>query len=109
MSVGLYKYNGDINDRNSKAIISESISSQSFYEEYWEKAIYELNIKYVQDGAEFNRSHLNIVMDELNLLKKWALSNLINKELEYMVRRIERLQEVIPNALKNDDDILYIF
>ena len=39
MAVGLYKYNGDINDRDSKEIISEPISSQRFYNEYWEKAI----------------------------------------------------------------------
>ena len=53
MSMGLYKYLGSINDRNSKLI---NIASQRFYEKYWEKAIKELKIKYIQDGAEFGIS-----------------------------------------------------
>ena len=109
MSVGLYKYNGDINDRDSEEIISELISTQSFYNEYWEKAIKELNVKYIQDGAEFDKSKLIIVMKELKLLKDWALKNLDGKNLEYMSNRIGKLQEIIPIALQNDDDILYIF
>ncbi len=109
MSVGLYKYNGDINDRDSKEIISEPISSQRFYNEYWEKAIKELNVKYIQDGAEFDKSKLIIVMKELKLLKDWALKNLDGKNLEYMSNRIEKLQKIIPIALQNDKDILYIF
>ena len=48
-------------------------------------------------------------MKELKLLKDWALKNLDGKNLEYMSNRIGKLQEIIPIALQNDDDILYIF
>lgn len=56
MSVGLFKYDGDIYEVNSEVILSENISSQSFYERYWEKAIEELGIKYIQDGSEFDNT-----------------------------------------------------
>ena len=52
MSVGLYKYDGDFYDRNSELVLSENIASERFYNKYWEKAINELNVKYIQDGAE---------------------------------------------------------
>lgn len=109
MAVGLYKYDGDINDRNSKLIFSENIASQQFYNNHWEKAIEELNIKYIQDGAEFDCSKIDIVMHELNLLNSWAEQNLLGNELEYMKSRIENLQNVIPNAFEDEETILYIF
>lgn len=109
MAVGLYKYNGDINDRNSEVVLSENIASQNFYEKCWERAIAELGIKYLKDGSEFNKSKLRDVTIELNLLSKWALKNLKGKDLECMAERIKNLQKVIPNAFNNDDEVLYIF
>lgn len=40
MSVGLYRYNGDIEDRNCELTLSENIATQEFYDEYWEAAIH---------------------------------------------------------------------
>lgn len=109
MAVGLYKYDGDINDRNSKLILSENIVSQQFYENFWERAIEDLNIKYMQDGADFDISKKDIVLEELKLLLLWAKENLEGKDLEYMKSRIENLQRVIPIALDDENSILYIF
>ncbi|BAO07120.1 hypothetical protein EMQU_1563 [Enterococcus mundtii QU 25] len=109
MSVGLFKYDGDIYEVNSEVILSENISSQSFYERYWEKAIEELGIKYIQDGSEFDNTKLEVVMEELDLLKKWATANLQGEKQEYMIARIENLQEVIPSSFISEQDILYIF
>ena len=109
MSVGLFRYNGDIYDDNSEVTLSVNISTEEFYLMYWEKARKELGIKYIQDGAEFDKSKLNYVLNELDLLNKWAKKNLTGKELEYMNERIENLQNVIPNAFIDDDTILYIF
>ncbi|MGC6768094.1 hypothetical protein ACYSNR_17355 [Enterococcus sp. LJL128] len=109
MSVGLFKYDGDIYNENSKVILSENISSESFYEKFWEKAIAELNIKYIQDGAEFNKTSLDIVLKELGLLKEWAIANLHGEDREYMRSRIENLEKVIPTAFTSEQDILYIF
>ena len=91
MSVGLYKYDGDI------------------YEKYWEKAIKELNIKHMQDGAEIHLDQKDAVMKELELLLSWAKENLHGKDLDHMKCRIENLQKIIPTALADKNDILYIF
>ena len=109
MAVGLYKYDGNINDRNSKLILSENIVSQQFYEKYWERAIEELNIKCMQDGAEINFSKKDIVLEELKLLLYWAQRNLQGEDLEYMKSRIKNLQKVVPIALDDESSILYIF
>lgn len=51
MSVGLYRYNGDIYDRKSELTLSENISTQEFYDEHWERAIHELGISIIRDGS----------------------------------------------------------
>lgn len=109
MSVGLYKYDGDFNDKDSKLVLSENIASQRFYKEHWERAIKELKIKYVRDGAEFDFSKKDIVLEELKLLYHWAERNLQGKDLEYMKSRIKNLQKVIPVAFDDKGAILYIF
>lgn len=109
MAVGLYKYDGDINDRNSKLILSENISSQQFYSKYWGKAINKLGIKYLQDGAEFDKSKLDIILKEINSLLCWADMNLTGKDLAYMKERLENLQKIIPTAFDDEKTTLYIF
>lgn len=109
MSVELYKYLGSIYDRNAKLILSESIASQQFYDTYWERAIKELKIKYIQDGAEFDISKKETVLKELDLLLHWAEKNLEQENLQYMKSRIENLQKVIKAKLSNKEDIFYIF
>ena len=108
MSVGLFRYNGDIYDDDSEVTLSVNISTEAFYLKYWERARKELGIKYIQEGAEFNKSKLKDILKELDLLRNWAIKNLSGKELEYMKGRIENLQDVIPNAFIDEETILYI-
>lgn len=109
MSVGLYKYDGDFNDRNAELVLSENIASEHFYNKYWEKAINELNIKYMKNDAEINFSMKDTVLKELELLLEWAMKNLDGNDLQYMKDRIENLQKVIPIAFDDENTILYIF
>lgn len=109
MSVQLFKYDGYIYDQNSNLVLCENISSQEFYDKYWEKAIKELNIKILKDGSEFDISKLDIVLKELKLLQLWAKGNLQGINLDYMYDRIENLQKVISIAFDNANTILYIF
>ncbi len=108
MSVGLYKYNGNIYE-DAEEILSESIASQRIYDKYLESAIEELNIHYFQDGAEIRKSNLDSVMSELELLLKWVKYNVEGDDLEYLLCRLRKIKEVIPKSLENDDDVLYIF
>jgi hypothetical protein len=109
VSVGLYQYDGDIYDRDSQLVLSESIASQQFYEKYWKRAIKERNIKYVQDGAQFDSSKESVVLEELRQLRDWAETNLNGKDLEYMKSRIENLQRIIPLSFSDKNTMLYIF
>ena len=109
MSVALFRFNDNKINADSKVTLSENISTESFYEKYWEKAIHEQGIKIFQDGSKFSKSELREVLKELGLLREWANSNLKGSEKEYMVERIEHMQEIIPKAFINDNTILFIF
>ena len=108
MSIGLYKYEGNIYD-DAKEILSENIASQRIYEKYLEPAIEELSIYYFQDGAEIRKDNLDSVMSELELLIKWTTDNVEGDDLEYLLCRLRNIKKVILKSLENEDDILYIF
>lgn len=108
MSVGLYKYNGNIFD-DAEEILSENIASQRIYDKYLEPAIEELNIYYFQDGAEIRKGNLDSVISELELLIKWVTNNIEGDDLEYLLCRLHKIKKIIPKSLENDDDVLYIF
>ena len=96
MSVGLYRYSGDINDKNTELIFSENISSEVFYQLF-------------KDGCDFDVGDLNIIMSELNALGAWATENLSGIDLKYMSERIENLKSVLPQACKCKGGKFYIF
>ena len=108
MSVGLYKYAGNIFD-DAEEILSENIASQRMYNKYLEPAIKELNIHYFQDGAEIRKSNLDAVMLELELLVKWVRDNVVGANMEYLVFRLQNIKKVILKSLESDEDVLYIF
>lgn len=108
MSVGLYKYDGNMFD-DAEEILSENIASQRMYDKYLEPAIRELNIYYFQDGAEIRKSNLDAVMLELELLVKWVRDNVVGDDMEYLIFRLQNIKKVIIKSLKSDEDVLYIF
>ena len=109
MSVGLYKYNGDINDDNSEVIICEPIASQRIYDTYIIPAIEELNIFYFQDDAEIRLGNLEDVLGEIQLLLDWVQSKVEGEDKLFLSDRLIHIRGVIVDALKTSDDILYIF
>lgn len=108
MSVGLYKYDGNIYD-DAKEILSENIASQRMYDKYLEPAIEQLNIYYFQDGAEIRKSNLDSVMSELESLIKWVNINTEGDDMKYLLYRLQNIKEVILKSLENENDVLYIF
>ena len=108
MSVGLYKYAGNIYD-DAEEILSVSIVSQRMYDKYLKRAIEELNIYYFQDGAELRKNNLTSVISELELLIEWVKDNVEGSDLEYLLCRLQNVKKVIPGSLENDDDELHIF
>ncbi|MBD5089550.1 MAG: hypothetical protein HDT30_12230 [Clostridiales bacterium] len=108
MSVGLYKYDGNIFD-DAKEILSENIASQRMYDKYLKPAIEQLNIYYFQDGAEIRKNNLDSVMSELEALIRWVNNNIKGDDMEYLLFRLQNIKKVILESLENDDDVLYIF
>ena len=86
-----------------------NISTTQFFNEYWEKAIKDTNVKIFKENSQFVKSQMLDVLFELELIKKWAETNLTGINLEYMTERIENLIESIPKAFDKDDIILYIY
>ena len=93
MSVGLYKYNGNIFD-DTEEVLSESIVSQRMYDKYLKPAIEELNIHYFQDGAEIRRNNLDSVMVEIELLIKWVKDNVKGDNLKYLLYKLQNIKKV---------------
>lgn len=108
MSVGLYKYDGNIFD-DAEEVLSENVASQRMYDKYLQPAIKELSIFYFQDGSEIRKANLNLVLDEIELLIKWVMSHIEGDDKEYLLSRLKNAEEIIPKLLENDEDILYIF
>ena len=108
MSVGLYKYDGNIFD-DAEEVLSENVASQRMYDKYLQPAIKELSIFYFQDGSEIRKANLNLVLDEIELLIKWVMSHMEGDDKEYLLSRLKNVEEIIPKLLENDEDILYIF
>lgn len=109
MSVGLYRYNGDMEDRNSELTLSENIATQEFYDEYWEAAIHELGIILIWDGSKIYFHQLEAAVVKLKRLSEWAKEHLNGSELDYMTGRIENLLDILPGVFISKSTILYIF
>ena len=109
MSVGLFKYDGDINDKDHKLIMSENIASERKYIQYLAPAVKELSIKYFKDGSEIRKPDLDEVLVEIESLIRWVNDYAEGVDKEYLLERLENMKVVIPEALKTDDDVLYIF
>lgn len=108
MSVGLYKYDGNIYD-DADEILSETIASQKMYDKYLSSAIEELGILYFQDGAEIKLENLENVLSEIKLLLNWVQNKVEGEDKKILTDRLIHISEVIEDSLKSKDDILYIF
>lgn len=109
MSVGLYKYSGDIEDDNSTVLLSEPIASQRIYDQYFTAAISELGILYFQDGAEIRFENLERVLLEIQLLMEWIQNKVNGEEKQFLLERLVRIKSVVADSLRTKADILYVF
>lgn len=109
MSVGLFKFDGNIYDDKTKLILSKNIASESKYYEYLDVAITELNIMKFKDGAEIRKNDLSTVLCEIDSLIQWVKYNVIGYDLEYFLDRLNDIREILPTYLQDEDDVIYIF
>lgn len=109
MSVEICKYDRNIYDGASNLLMDAGLFSQATYDEYLEPAVKELNIRYFRDGGEIRKCNLEEVMKELELLIEWLENHVEGEDLDYLKSKLQYMQKFIPEALQEDDGILYIF
>ncbi len=106
MSVSVFRMNQK--DGSFELGFEIPISREEFFTKFWQTAINELGIIRIQNGTELRKEQLESTLMELEQLRKWAQSNLLNNDLEYMVSRIDLLIKELPSAFKTDDTVLWI-
>ena len=108
MSVEICKYDRDIDNYYKELLMNEVVCSQRIYEEYLKPATIELKIHYFQVNGEIRKSNLCAVMRELELLIGWAENHVEGEDLEYIKSKLQFMQELIPEQLQEENDVLYI-
>ena len=86
-----------------------NIATTQFFNEYWEKAIKNTNVKIFRENSQFGKKQMQDVLQELALIKKWAKENLTGSDLAYMTERVDTLLDNIPKAFDKEETILYIY
>lgn len=109
MSVGLFRFNGDIDDDKSSIVLSLNISSEKFYQKFWIKAISDTDIKLFKDGSKFTPEQVDIVINELYRLIKWCNNNLSGNDNFKMNSTLKELIKSIPEEAIKSNEPFYIF
>jgi len=87
------------------------LAAETFFAECWEPAAETLGLKWVpifSTGIEIMKEDLPEVLEELNRLKQWALSQAGGERMEKLANRIEILQSELPKMLQRDGAVVYI-
>lgn len=113
MSVAIFRFNDDTlawGDENKEIVFTMPVSSEAFYTRVWTRAIAETNVKLFQDGGEFTPEQVEIVLDELQRLKKWCEENLKGDDhFFYMYDRLEDFIRIIPEEAPKSKQKFYLF
>ena len=109
MSIEICKYDRDWDDLYADLLMNEIISSEPLYYKYLAPAIKELGIQHFHADGAIRKCNQEAVMGELEQLIDWVENHVEGEDLEYLKSRLQNVQKFIPEALQEDNDILYIF
>lgn len=109
MAIGIYRFDKDIQLPDSKSTFFHPVATMDFYNRVWVPAIKETNIKLFVDSSEFGTDQIDEAINELKILKVWALNKLEEKDKEKMLERIEQLINALHEESTNSNDMFYIF
>jgi len=109
MAIGIYRFDKDIQLPDSKSTFFHPVATMDFYNRVWVPAIKEKNIKLFIDSSRFGFDQLDEAINELKILKEWALNKLEEKDKEKMVERIEKLLDALHDESTKGNDMFYIF
>lgn len=109
MLIEICKYDRDWNDFYAEVIMNKIISTEELYYKYLDPAIKELGIQYFRNDGEIRKCNQEAAMREIELLIEWVEKHVEGEDLEYLKPRLQNVQKIIPEALQEENDILYIF
>ncbi|MBA2937281.1 hypothetical protein HZF08_03110 [Paenibacillus sp. CGMCC 1.16610] len=106
MSVSVFR----INQENDSFELGFEIpvSNERFFMKCWQPAIEQLGISCIRNGTELRKEQLELTLLELEKLRIWAQSTLLDNDTEYMLTRIDWLLKQLPIAFITDDTVLWI-
>ncbi len=88
------------------------IATESFFKRCWLPAIEALGLRWIAifpTGIDVEELDLSVVMEELNLIKEWATHHLADEEDRMkLLKRIDWIQEKLPQAFQRKEAILFI-
>lgn len=89
------------------------VSTEIFFNKYWLSGAEELGLKWIPTfsaGMDVIKEYVPEIINELRQLKKWAKEQpqLSQDEKEYMITRIELLEERLPLAFQREDAVMFI-
>lgn len=110
MSVGVFRFKNDEFSLESEQIFFASVSSERFYTNIWERALYDTGAKLFKDGSQFTTEQAEEVLAELQRVVDWCKEHLTDKqEIAYMKNRLDYLIKSISKEAKHGHEKFFIF
>lgn len=108
MSVSVY-INNLLDETNLKYCFP--ISSEKFFNSHWLPACELLKLRWIPcfgSGIVIYKEDLLEIKAEIDKLKVWARENLSDADLEYMIERLNLLDDKLPLAFTEENTSVYI-
>ncbi|MCW3795308.1 hypothetical protein OM416_27250 [Paenibacillus sp. LS1] len=87
------------------------IATESFFKDCWEPAVEVLDLRWIDlfsTGVDIEGEDVPMIIEELLLVKEWAVKNLEDEQRDRIVERIDGLREKLPLAFQRQDAIVFI-
>lgn len=111
MSIGVFRFEKNNLEAESKQLFFASVSGEDTYTRLWTKAIKDTNTKIFKADSEFTIGQVEIVLDELHNLMKWCEEKLEknSRDYNYMQSHIKFLIKSISEEAHKGNEKFYIF
>jgi hypothetical protein len=87
------------------------VATESFFKDCWKPAVEVFDLKWIDlfsTGIDVEEEDVPMIIEELLLVKEWAVKNLKDEQRDKIVDRIEGLREKLPLAFQRQDAIVFI-
>ncbi|KOY13071.1 hypothetical protein AMS66_29060 [Paenibacillus xylanivorans] len=99
---------------NYKVILKRvfcSSCNRIFFKDCWKPAVEVLDLKWIDlfsTGVYVEEEDVPMIIEELLLVKEWAVKNLKDEQINKIVERIDGLREKLPLPFQRQDVIVFI-